>query len=218
MPQIFSRSADLWFRFVLVAMTVGAVGGVALAMAAPRSDYWTRVGLRAEQPVPFSHEHHVGGLGLDCRYCHGGVDTAADAGLPPTETCMTCHSQIWTDAAILAPVRESLARNRPIAWRRVARLPDYVYFRHDVHIASGVACESCHGRVDRMPLTVRAHAFEMQFCLECHRDPAPRLRPPEAVFAMGWTPPTDGESPAERLLREHHYDAARLTQCSTCHR
>lgn len=216
--QLFSRSADLLFRAALLGAALLVVLSTVVALAVPRSDWWTEVGIRPPQPVPFSHEHHVRGLGLDCRYCHGGVETGAVAGLPPTHTCMTCHSQIWTDAPVLAPVRASLAENRPIAWRRVARLPDYVYFRHDVHVAAGVGCVTCHGRVDAMPLTVRAQALTMQFCLDCHRDPAPRLRPHEAVFDMGWTPPPDARAAGERRMAARGIVPDLITHCAVCHR
>ncbi len=163
-----------------------AVGGVGSWWVAPRTDYRTGMGLVMEQPVPFSHEHHVAGLGIDCRFCHGGVTQAAAAGMPTTDTCMTCHSQIWTNAALLAPVRESLAKGQPLRWNRVNALPDYVYFNHAIHIAKGVGCASCHGTVDRMPLMTKAHGFTMQFCLDCHRNPAPNLRPPAAIFDTEW--------------------------------
>jgi len=132
---------------------------------------------------------------------------------------MTCHSQLWTNADVLAPVRESLAQNRPIDWHRVARVPDYVYFRHDIHIAKGIACVECHGRVDRMPLTYRAKAFEMKFCLDCHRDPAPHLRPRDQVYNFEWKPPADHAVLGRLLMAEYHIKSpTELTSCGTCHR
>jgi hypothetical protein len=169
--------------------------------------------------VPFSHKHHAGELGIDCRYCHSTVETSVDAGFPATHVCMTCHSQIWTNAEMLAPVRQSLAENRAIDWHRVARVPDYVYFRHDIHIAKGIGCVECHGRVDRMPLTYRAKAFEMKFCLECHRDPAPHLRPRDAVFDMDWKPPPDHVVLGRKLMKLYRIRSPeQLTSCGTCHR
>jgi hypothetical protein len=182
----------------------------------------THVGWVSEQPVPFSHQHHVGGLGLDCRYCHVSVETGAQASLPATDVCMTCHSQIWTGAPVLAPVRASLASGTPLEWQRVARLPDYVYFNHSIHIARGVPCETCHGRVDRMPLMARAQPFTMQFCLDCHRDPAPHLRPRDQVTRMGWS---DWDSTSQehagfgqQMAKHYGIQPSKLTDCSICHR
>lgn len=144
-------------------------------------DYLRHLRWIVEQPVPFSHQHHVVGLGIDCRFCHTSVEVSASAGLSPTYTCMTCHSQIGTNAAIVAPVRESLADGKPTEWHRVSNLPDYVYFNHSIHIAKGVGCESCYGEMDRMALTYKAKTLIMQFCLNCHRDPGPHLRPKAAL-------------------------------------
>ena len=193
------------------------LGGTAWWWSAARTDYRTGVGWDVDQPIPFSHEHHVAGLGLDCRFCHSSVEQSADAGMPPTYTCMTCHSQIWTKADPLAPVRASLAENKPIQWRRVNRLPDYVYFNHKVHVAKGVGCGECHGDVDRMPLLGKAHGFEMKFCLDCHRDPGPHLRPPEAIFDTGWR--RDSATPSPQVLVDfYHLGGRKLTDCSICHR
>jgi hypothetical protein len=170
------------------------------------------------QPVPFSHRHHAGELGIDCRYCHSGVETSPRAGLPPTETCMTCHSQIWTNASMLEPVRKSLADGKPIQWTRVAKLPDYVFFRHDVHIAKGVGCETCHGRIDQMALTFRAKSFTMEFCLDCHRDPAPNLRPKDHITDMTWKPPADARAKGEAIAAHEGIRVSELTHCYVCHR
>jgi hypothetical protein len=218
--QIFSRTADTWFRAALVAIpVVGFLALIGIPEVIARSQYVTDVARTPQQPVPFSHKHHVGELGLDCRYCHTAVETSANAGYPATHVCMSCHSQIWTQAPMLAPVRESLAENKPLVWQRVARVPDYVYFRHDIHIAKGVSCFECHGRVDRMPLMYRAKAFEMRFCLDCHRDPAERLRPRDAVFDPNWTPPTDRRALGAQLMRRYHIHGPNdLTHCTVCHR
>ena len=162
MPQIFTKSADTRLRAALLLVALAAVGAVLFIGGYMESSYATLIGWVRDQPVPFSHEHHVGGLGIDCRYCHTAVETSEHADLPPTHVCMTCHSQLWTGAPVLAPVRDSLATGRPIAWQRVARLPDYVYFNHAIHIDRGVPCVTCHGRVDRMPLTARAEPFQMR--------------------------------------------------------
>lgn len=217
MTQIFSPAADTWLRLFVVAAVAIVCGGTAAVIAFARSDYYTGARIHPPpQPVPFSHKHHVGGLGIDCRYCHSSVAEGPRAGLPPTHTCMSCHSQIWTNAAMLAPVRHSLADNISLRWHRVARLPQYVYFRHDIHIAKGVGCESCHGRVDRMPLTVEAMPFTMDFCLDCHRDPAPRLRPRDRITEMGFS--TGDHALGQDLLKQYGIRLGELTYCYVCHR
>jgi ferredoxin len=218
MPQIFTSSADTWLRLFLVsglALTCAAIVG---AVGIARSDYVTGARLHPlPQPVPFSHRHHVAQLGLDCTYCHTEVTRSARAGLPATDTCMTCHSQIWTGAPMLEPVRQSLAENRSLTWQRVARLPDYVYFRHDIHIAKGIGCATCHGRVDQMALTYQAKAFTMQFCLDCHRDPGPNLRPEDRITDMAWQP-TDASSVGSRLVEHYGIRLGQITYCYVCHR
>ncbi|HEX4260119.1 MAG TPA: cytochrome C [Acetobacteraceae bacterium] len=201
----------------LLVVAGGFIGGIGWWWLWPRMDYVRDVRWIVEQPVPFSHQHHVAGLGIDCRFCHTSVEVSASAGLPPTYTCMTCHSQIWTNAAILAPVRESLAAGKPIEWHRVTNLPDYVYFNHSIHIAKGVGCESCHGEVDRMALTYKAKTLTMQFCLNCHRDPGPHLRPKAALYDTEWQRTADTPSP-EALMAEYHVPDRNLTDCSLCHR
>ncbi len=219
MPQIFSRTADTWFHAIASGVLVVAIAAFLTAFALGRSQYLTVVARTPQQPVPFSHKHHAGQLGIDCRYCHSTVETSADAGFPATHVCMTCHSQLWTNAAMLAPVRQSLAENRSIDWHRVAHVPDYVYFRHDIHIAKGIACVECHGRIDQMPLTYRAKAFVMKFCIDCHRDPAPHLRPKDAVFDFDWKPPPDHAAFGRKLMAQYHIRSpADLTSCGTCHR
>ncbi len=217
MAAIFDESVNLAAK--------AAIGGAALLFVAlicwwwfwPLSDYARHVSWIVKQPVPFSHEHHVAGLGLDCRFCHTSVEVSSTAGLPLTDTCMTCHSQIWTGAALLAPVRESLANDKPIVWKRVNDLADYVYFNHSIHIAKGVGCSSCHGDVGRMALTYKVKPLTMQFCLDCHRDPGPNLRPKHQIYDTDWRPTKDSPSP-ETLLAEYHVDGRKLTDCSICHR
>jgi hypothetical protein len=218
-PQIFSRTADTWFRAIIWGALIFSSVSFLAALAYARSQYHTEVARTPLQPVPFSHKHHAGELGIDCRYCHSTVETSANAGFPATHVCMTCHSQLWRNAAMLAPVRESLADNRALDWHRVAHVPDYVYFRHDIHIAKGIGCVECHGRIDRMPLTYRAKAFKMKFCLECHRDPAPHLRPRDAVFDMDWKPPADHAALGRKLMKLYRIRSPReLTSCGVCHR
>ncbi len=172
-----------------------------------------------EQPVPFSHEHHVSGLGIDCRYCHASVEVSSSAGMPPTETCMSCHSQLWTDSPMLEPVRRSYARNEPIPWNRVNKLADYVYFDHSIHVAKGVGCETCHGRVDQMPLTYQGASLQMKWCLGCHRAPEKFIRPAEEVFVFGRDLPEDEQLEiGRRLVQDYDIHVEQLTDCSICHR
>jgi hypothetical protein len=217
MPPVFNARSNL-------AIKLGAIFFIGLLLlaggwvyAVPRSDYWTGVSFVYEQPVPFSHKHHVADDGIDCRYCHASVETAANAGMPATHTCMTCHSELWTNAAVLEPVRASLAADHRIAWQFVNRLPDYVYFNHSIHIAKGVGCATCHGPVDRMALTYKAQPFTMQWCLDCHRDPGPRLRPSAFIFDTEWRRGPDTPTPAA-LLETYHIGGRKLTDCSICHR
>ena len=217
MAAIFTPTANLFATLAVVFVLAMPTAGVAWWWLWPRTDYVRNVGFTVEQPVPFSHEHHVAGLGIDCRFCHSAVETSASAGLPPTHTCMTCHSQIWTNAAMLAPVRDSFAQNRPIPWRRVTDLPDYVYFNHAIHVAKGVGCDECHGDVERMPLMRKANTLTMAFCLDCHRDPGPRLRPLAEITNTEWQRGKDTPSPAA-LTSAYRIGGRRLTDCSTCHR
>jgi hypothetical protein len=219
MRQLFAPGADAIFRLVLLtaAALVFAVSFGLIGYA--HSDYAGNVGIAPAQPVPFSHKHHVAELGLDCRNCHAQAETSATAGLPPTYTCMTCHSQIWDQALMLGPVRASLANNEPLHWTRVNRLPDYVYFNHSVHVTAGVGCSSCHGQVDAMQMTYAAKSFTMEFCLTCHRNPKEALRPQSEVWNTDWVAPANQAASGEALAKAHHVpDAGYLTQCSTCHR
>jgi len=219
MRQLFAPGADALLRLFIFTMFGGIILGALVVGGVARSAYVTSVGIAREQPVPFSHKHDAGELGLDCRYCHTSVENAASAGLPPTTTCMTCHSQIWTGAPMLAPVRASLANNTPIRWVRVNRLPNYVYFNHAIHVAKGVGCTTCHGDIDAMQLTSRAQAFEMNWCIDCHRNPAPNLRTPAEVFDMAWHPgPDQPKIGAALLARNHVRRGDVLTDCSICHR
>jgi hypothetical protein len=210
-------------RHTLAIKLIGLAGLALLALVAlvyrlnvrrdaPQSD-------PIEQPVPFSHKHHVGDDGIDCRYCHASVEASAFAGLPPLATCMTCHSRLFTDQPALAPLVAAFERGRPLHWNRVHDLPDFVYFDHSIHVAKGVGCVTCHGRVDRMPLTWRVASLNMQWCLDCHRAPAEFLRPSEHVFDMEWQPTGDRKQLGRELMRRYAIRSVReLTQCSTCHR
>ncbi|HEX5515779.1 MAG TPA: cytochrome c3 family protein [Gammaproteobacteria bacterium] len=218
MAQIFSRQANLLTRLVLASLVLGLPLAFFIGGAYYRSGWRTGQDVIRAQPVPFSHRHHVGQLGIDCRYCHTSVETSAFAGLPSTDICMSCHSQLWTNAEMLAPVRQSMAGDKPIRWRRVHDLPDFVYFDHSIHVQKGVGCESCHGRIDQMPLTRQAESLLMHWCLDCHRQPERHLRPQEAIFTMGWTPPADQLAQGRRLAEAHRLDRNVMVNCSTCHR
>jgi hypothetical protein len=201
----------------LIAAACVLVFLLAATWVVPVMGYNTQERFAPEQPIPFSHQHHVSGLGIDCRYCHTTVEKSANAGMPSTATCMTCHSQVWTNAAMLAPDRQSLAENKPIAWTRVYGLPDYVFFDHSIHIAKGVGCTECHGPIGEMAMTWKAQTLYMGWCLSCHRDPAPHLRPSEDVFDPHWQR-TSSTPSGEALMAQHHVDTTNLTDCGTCHR
>lgn len=218
MSQTFSRAADTWLRLALLASLLAAIAGILVLTGLVRSQFVTRADIAPQQPVPFSHQHHVAGLGLDCRYCHTSVEVSATAGFPPTETCMTCHSQLWTDADLLRPIRQSWSDGQAVHWRRVHNLPDYAYFDHSVHVSAGVGCAECHGAIDEMPLTRQGNITRMRFCIECHQDPAPRLRPRDQVFNMDWVPPDDHRALGARLVADYGIDAGNLTHCYVCHR
>ncbi|MEW6298855.1 MAG: cytochrome c3 family protein [Thermodesulfobacteriota bacterium] len=217
MAQIFHPSTNTLSRFSIfgAVFIVAALGVIGAGIV--RSSYVTEVGVAREQPVPFSHKRHVSGLGIDCRYCHTSVEESSFAGLPPTHTCMTCHSQIWVNSPMLEPVRESYRSGRSLEWTRVNDVADFAYFDHSIHVKKGVGCVTCHGQVDEMPLMWRAHSLYMEWCLECHRHPERYVRPREEVFNMHWGPPAgDHGALGARLVKE--YDIHRLTYCSTCHR
>lgn len=214
MPQIFHHSTNTFAKATIFGALFAIAGGLWVLSEINRSSYVTQVGVAHEQPVPFSHDHHVAGLGIDCRYCHTSVEESAFAGIPPTATCMNCHRQIWNTSDMLAPVRESFANGTPIVWRRIHNLPDFVRFDHSIHVRKGVGCESCHGRIDRMPLTWKAEPMTMEWCLECHRAPEKFVRPRDQVFTMGWEAPNQKELGAQ-LVKE--YGVRSRTDCSTCH-
>jgi hypothetical protein len=219
MAQIFPQSANTVARVIIF-------GSVALASAlgwavcvVDRSSWATGQDVVREQPVPFSHQHHVAGLGLDCRFCHTSVESSSFAGVPSTKVCMTCHSQIWTNAELLEPVRDSWRTQVPIQWTRVHFLAGYVYFNHSIHIQKGVGCSTCHGRVQEMPLMYQAQSLQMRWCLDCHRDPAQYLRPRDQVFDMDWSPPPDQLARGRELADLYHLlPKQQMQNCSTCHR
>ena len=243
MSQIFHRSTNTLSR----ATIFGAVFFVVIAgwimYVVQGSPFITYAGVRKPQPVPFSHQHHVTGLGIDCRYCHTSVETSSFAGIPPTKTCMNCHSQIWTNARLLEPVRASYRSGESLQWTRVNQLPDFVFFNHSIHIAKGVGCNTCHGPVDTMPLMYQQESLQMEWCLGCHRDPGKNLRPRDQVFNMRYQPPsgdkpvtvdgrtfTDQDALGTYLIQKYQVRVGRITtsdgqtgvsditSCNTCHR
>jgi hypothetical protein len=218
MAQVFPRSANWASKASILAalLIVASILGVVLNIN--RIDYVSMVGVAIDQPVHFSHKHHVTGMGIDCRYCHTTVEVSAFAGVPPTETCMTCHSQIWTEAPILEPVRASFRDNKAIEWNRVHDLPDFVYFNHSIHVSQGIGCQSCHGQVDQMPLVEKAHTLNMEWCLDCHRDPAQFIRPRDQVFNMIYEYPANQETLGKSLVADYDVQTSQLTNCSICHR
>jgi hypothetical protein len=218
MAQIFNRSTNYLSRISIwgAVFIFSGLGWMGLVLA--RSSYTTGQGVTIRQPVPFGHEHHVAGLGIDCRYCHTAVETSSAAGIPPTATCINCHKLIWNDSPMLEPVRESFRTNKPIRWNKVHDLPDFAYFDHSIHVAKGVGCVSCHGRVDRMRLTYQASSLQMEWCLACHRDPEPNLRPKDEVFSMTWKAQNQAELGAALAKENDLRGTFALTNCSTCHR
>jgi Cytochrome c7 and related cytochrome c len=214
MSQIFHPAMNTVAKATIFGALFIIVGAMFVGYTIERSPYVTDAGVAREQPVPFSHEHHVAGLGLDCRYCHTAVESSAIAGVPATKVCMTCHSQIWTNAAMLEPVRESWRSGKPIAWARVHDLADYAYFNHSIHVAKGIGCNTCHGPVDKMPLMYQDKSLQMQWCLECHRNPEQFIRPRDKVFDMSFTPQGDRKD----LVTKYHVNVSQLTNCYVCHR
>lgn len=215
---VFTALQTTVFRWSLVAAVVGVTAVGAAVFDYYHTPYWTRVGLAPSQPVLFSHRHHTAEVGIDCRFCHATVETSAFAGMPSTQTCLICHSQLFRDSPLLQPVQASAARQEPLRWNRVTRLPDHVYFNHSIHVARGVGCTTCHGDVGSSALLAKAHSLSMRWCLDCHRNPGERLGPPEAVFGASTPVPHHGPAAARALLASHHVQTAGLTDCSTCHR
>lgn len=237
MAQVFHRSMNAVSRILVFGLPLLFMGSVVGGSIVYRSGYITGRGDTIDQPVPFSHLHHVGQLGIDCRYCHTSVESSSFAGIPPTKTCINCHQQMWAGSEMLNPIRESYKQNKSVPWERVHNLPDYVYFNHSIHVAKGVGCVSCHGQVNQMPLMYQTKSLLMEWCLKCHRNPEPNLRPASEVTSMTFKPadyvnpetkkkenPETGKpyTQAElgkRMKDEYHVrNPLTLTSCSICHR
>ncbi len=217
MPQVFRRSANTVSKVSLFVVAFGLATLLAVAYGLDRGSWNTDVAVAKDQPVPFSHKHHVTDDGIDCRYCHTSVETSHYAGLPATEICMSCHSQIWSNATMLEPVRESLRTGSRIAWTRVHDLPEFVYFNHSIHVNKGIGCASCHGRVDQMPLMFKVNTLYMNWCLDCHRNPEKYVRPREQVFNMAYVAAREPDR-VRPQARGRSITFKSLTDCYTCHR
>lgn len=223
MAQIFPPGSNNVVRAVILGVPALVLATVGALYAIEWSPWATRMWAPIAQPVPFSHKHHVGQLGIDCRYCHGGVEKSQYAGLPPTETCMTCHSQLYTDQAMLQPVRDSLVNNKPIQWTKVHDLPDFVYFNHSIHVNKGIGCTACHGRLNEMQLVWQTQTLYMAWCLQCHRHPENYIADQSEVYNPGRVAakddPARGKDWAKKLVKDYHIQSSGiLTDCYTCHR
>jgi hypothetical protein len=219
MAQIFFRRSNTIAKASVLGGPLLGAFVFWLCLIYSRSSYGTGAGEVRVQPVPFSHQHHVGDLGIDCRYCHTAVERSSYAGMPPTKTCMNCHSQMWVGSEMLEPVRESYRNDTSLHWKRVYNLPGYVYFDHSIHVHKGVGCTTCHGRIDEMPMTFQKPSLLMEWCLDCHRNPGPNLRPQSEIFNVKWLPPADQSERGGELAKLYELkDTRYLTSCSVCHR
>ncbi len=222
MPQIFHHSTNALAKATIFGAVFILVAGVWVTAQLNRSSWNTGQNVEVSQPVQFSHKHHAGDDGIDCRYCHTSVEVAASAGIPSTAVCMNCHKQIWSDSPYLEPVRASFQSGKPLEWIRVHDLPDYVYFNHSIHVNKGVGCSTCHGRIDQMPVVFQAQTLQMEWCLECHRNPERFVREKEKVFDMTWRPENKTKEELDygkdKIEKYHIQPTKILTSCSTCHR
>ena len=215
-PFLFPKWLDALRPVIGLVLGVAPIYVIALVYYA-WSPTTLSIGYQPEQPVPYSHAVHAGKLGIDCRYCHTSVETSAAANIPPTQTCMNCHSAIYPDSPKLLPVRESYSTGMPVKWVRVHDLPDYVFFNHSAHVRRGVGCVECHGRVDKMEVVHQVEQLSMGWCLDCHRNPEPRLRPVDKITDMAWQPHPDEAATLGSRLRED-YNINPSEDCSICHR
>lgn len=219
MAQIFHPIANALARLSLVLLVFGLAGTLVTLDLLHRSPYTTEVNVARQQPVPFSHKHHAN-MGIDCRYCHTAVEESGTAGIPPTKTCMNCHSMVWNEAPMLEPVRASFKSGQSLEWIRVHDLPQFVYFNHSVHVAKGIGCSTCHGQVDEMPLVRKQNTLYMGWCLDCHKAPEKFIRPKSEVFNMAYRPPTNQIEMCKALVQEYKIDTDhyRMANCYYCHR
>ena len=219
MAQIFRRSANNIARISMVMVAVLGGAAVFAFTQISRSSYVTNQYLEKQQPVQFSHKHHTGDDGIDCRYCHNTVETTATAGMPPTQTCMNCHSEIWADSPYLEPVRASYRDNKPIEWERVHDLPEYTYFNHSIHVAKGVGCSTCHGKIDDMQAVYQESSLQMEWCIACHREPEKYIRPKSEIYNTQWSSGDIDATDRAKLKADYKIRSKEmLTSCSVCHR
>ncbi len=216
MPQIFGPASNTIAKVSIVTVIGLAASTLAVAYIMDRGPWTTSVSMAPEQPIPFSHKHHVKDDGIDCRYCHTSVENSAYAGYPPTETCMSCHSQIWNQATLTQPIRDSWQSGKSIEWTKVHDLPDYVYFNHSIHVNKGIGCSTCHGAVNEMALMYKVNTLNMNWCLSCHRNPAQFIRPKSEVFNINYRYPSNQAELGPKLVKEYHVQS--LVDCVTCHR
>ena len=219
MPQPFGRWTNVVSRFSILGVVLLLAGAIWVGLMIANSSYGTGAGVAVVQSPAFSHQHHVGLLGIDCRFCHTSVEQSSYAGMPATSVCMNCHSQIWVGSEMLSPVRESYRDNRPLEWQRVYNTPGFVYFDHSIHVQKGVGCTTCHGDVGQMPFTYQVPTLLMKWCLDCHRDPAQHLRPKDDIFDVNYRRSEHSEVDGQRLMESYNIRSAKqLTSCSVCHR
>jgi len=219
MSQVFPKKANAWSKASVLAIVFVLLSLGWVVLTIQRSDFVTSANEFVEQPVQFSHQHHAGAIGIDCRYCHTSVEVSPSAGIPPTKTCINCHSQIWATSPYLEPVRASFRDDKPLTWIRVHDMPDFVYFNHSIHVTKGVGCETCHGRVDKMPLIMQKTSLQMEWCLNCHRDPSPFVRPLEEITTMGYVPAEAQSVLGPKLVAKYQIAGVEhMTSCSVCHR
>jgi hypothetical protein len=219
MAQPFRRWTNVGSKGSILGVVLVSAFSLWVGIVYVSSSYGTNAGVAPVQPISFSHQHHAGVLGIDCRYCHTTVESSSFAGLPPTQVCMNCHSQMWVGCLMLEPVRQSYRDNRSIAWQRVYNTPGFVYFDHSIHVQKGIGCSSCHGQINEMPFTYQVPTLLMKWCLDCHRDPAKNVRPRDKVFDMHYQAPADQASLGSQLVAEYHIrPPEQLTSCTVCHR
>jgi len=219
MPQIFHHSTNALAKTTIFGAVFILVAALWVTAEISRSSWNTGQWVEIQQPLQFSHKHHAGDDGIDCRYCHTSVENSATAGVPPTKTCMNCHSVLFNNVGYLEPVRESYRTGESIQWVKVHRLGDFAYFNHSIHISKGVGCSTCHGAVNQMPLVFQANTLLMQWCLDCHRNPEMALRPLDQVYNMDWKAPENQAELGAKFAQERKIrTTVELTSCSTCHR
>lgn len=213
---IFRPKHNTLARLSLVVLAAGGAGTIGGLLIWARTPTARGMEQPVEQPLQFDHRHHTRDEGIDCRYCHNTVEKSAFAGIPPTQLCLNCHSQVWNKSPLLEPVRQSFIENKPMVWNRVYKVPEFVYFNHAIHVNKGVGCVTCHGRVDQMAAVEKASSLTMSWCLDCHRNPTKNIRPVEEVTNMTWKPEGDPVE-ATRVFAEKNEVHTR-TSCTTCHR